>query len=429
MRRLRPPGDKPRSRSLSIHTRLFLSFGGALALCSALMVAVIYVGIRYLPTYDLVTPALLTPQPSGTAQPYRPAQDPTQPYRPAQEPAPDPAHLVPAEEMTPRQTHVLPGMVRTKEDVWHLVLAVSIGGVVLVMGIGLAAGRLLSRRLLAPLGTINRAAAKAGEGDLAYRINAQGPQDELKQLADTFDTTLARLQESFAAHQRFAANASHELLTPLATNRAILQIAAADRSGKQFAELLPMLVDTNERNITIVNELLQLAAADQVHYDTEAVDLAALTAEALAEQRSRTPGVTFVEELPGGAAPECEVVGNEALLHRVVANLLDNARVHNIPGGPVRVAVRAETAPDSQDMSRAVVLEVDNAGSGVDPATVDRLFEPFYRSRPRVSSDRGHGLGLAIVRSVVRAHRGTVTAEANATGGLLVRVSLPAFRT
>ncbi|MFF8018561.1 ATP-binding protein [Streptomyces sp. NPDC007929] len=427
MSRLRPPDDRPRpqfrfrprSRSLSIHTRLFLGFGGALALCSALMVTIIYVGIRYLPTYDLAAPALLTPHPSGTTQPYQPTQGPTV----------DPGRLVPAGETAPSKTLDLSGMVRTKEDVWHMVLAVSTGGVVLVMGIGLAAGWLLSRRLLAPLGTINKAAAKAGEGDLAYRINAQGPQDELKQLADTFDTTLARLQESFAAHQRFAANASHELLTPLATNRAILQVAAADRSGRQFAELLPMLVDTNERNITIVNELLQLAAADQVRYDTEAVDLAALTAEAVEEQRTRTPGVTIVEELPGGATPEHEVVGNEALLHRVVANLLDNARVHNIPGGPVRVAVRTETAPDGPDMSHAVVLEVDNPGPGVDPATVHRLFEPFYRSRPRVSSDRGHGLGLAIVRSVVRAHRGTVTAEANATGGLLVRVTLPTPRT
>ncbi|MFC8093415.1 sensor histidine kinase [Streptomyces sp. NPDC057301] len=417
MRRLRPSGGRP--RALSIHTRLFLGFGGALALCSALMVTIIYVGIRYLPTYDFTTPVILSPQPSGTTQPHQPTHGPTV----------DPDGLVPAEKMTESETLDLSGLVRSKEDVWHMVLAVSTGGVVLVMVIGLAAGWLLSRRLLAPLGTINKAAAKAGEGDLAYRINAQGPHDELKQLADTFDTTLARLQESFAAHQRFAANASHELLTPLATNRAILQVAAADHSGKQFAELLPMLVDTNERNITTVNELLQLAAADQVRYDTEAVDLAALTAEAVEEQRSRTSGITIIEEFPDGATPGCEVVGNEALLHRVVANLLDNARVHNIPGGPVHVAVRTATGPDTKAMSRTVVLEVDNAGPGVDPGTVDRLFEPFYRARPRVSSDRGHGLGLAIVRSVVRAHRGTITAEANATGGLRVRVTLPTAGT
>ncbi|MFQ3561850.1 HAMP domain-containing sensor histidine kinase [Streptomyces gramineus] len=417
MRRLRPPGGRP--RALSIHARLFLGFGGALALCSALMVTTIYVGIRYLPTYDLAIPATLAPQQPGTTRPHQPAQDPTLEL----------GGLLPAGQTTRGEALNLSGLVRSKEDVWHMVLAVSTGGVLLVMTIGLAAGWLLSRRLLAPLGTINEAAAKAGEGDLAYRINAQGPHDELKQLADTFDTTLARLQESFAAHQRFAANASHELLTPLATNRAILQVAAADHSGEQFAELLPMLVDTNERNITIVDELLQLAAADQVRYDTEAVDLAAVTAEAVEEQRVRPSAVTIVEALPDGAGTGCEVAGNQALLHRVVANLLDNARVHNIPGGPVHVAVRTETGPGSGATPRTVVLEVDNAGPGVDPATVDRLFEPFYRARPRVSSDRGHGLGLAIVHSVVRAHRGTVTAEANAMGGLRVRVALPTAGT
>ncbi len=122
----------------------------------------------------------------------------------------------------------------------------------MVLGVGLVAGWLLSRRLLAPLHTISRAAAKAGEGDLTYRIDAQGPHDELKQLADTFDTTLGRLRRSFASHQRFAANASHELLTPLATTRAILQMADGDTSKEEFAELVPMLRETNERNIRVV---------------------------------------------------------------------------------------------------------------------------------------------------------------------------------
>ncbi|WP_413100055.1 sensor histidine kinase [Streptomyces sp. Inha503] len=284
----------------------------------------------------------------------------------------------------------------------------------------------LSRRLLAPLAAISKAAAKAGEGDLAYRVNAQGPLDELRQLADTFDATLNRLQESFEAHRRFAANASHELLTPLATNRAILQVAAADPTGGEFTELVPMLVETNERNITIVTELLHLAAAGQVQYDADPVDLAALTAEAIEERRTQAPGIEITEDLPADPGVAYEMAGNEALMRRVVANLLDNACVHNVPQGSVHVTVRAHAGPGGHSCTGALVLEVANAGPGVDPDTVDRLFEPFYRATPRVATDRGHGLGLAIVRSVVHAHRGTVTAEANASGGLRVRATLPA---
>ncbi|MBQ1092804.1 HAMP domain-containing histidine kinase [Streptomyces sp. B93] len=370
------------------------------------MVTIIYVGIRYLPTYDFAAPYALPSASPGSS----PSQGPPTDGR-----------------VRETRTVDVSGLVRDKEDVWHTVLAVSIGGVVLVMALGLGVGWQLSRRLLAPLAAINEAAAKAGEGDLAYRIGAQGPRDELKQLADTFDTTLDRLQESFEAHRRFAANASHELLTPLATNRAILQVAAADPGGGGLAELVPMLVETNERNITIVKELLQLAAAGQVRYDAAPVDLAALTAETIEELRTRSPGIEITEDLPGCPGAGCETAGNEALLRRVVVNLLDNACAHNVPEGWVHVALRARPAdPAARGPGGALVLEVDNAGPGVDPDTVDRLFEPFYRAVPRVDSDRGHGLGLAIVRSVVRAHRGTVTAEANASGGLRVRVTLPA---
>ncbi|GGW95930.1 sensor protein CutS [Streptomyces malachitofuscus] len=380
------------------------------------MVTIIYVGIRYLPTYDLAAPYAV-PRPSPvTAQPYPPVRGPQV----------SPDQPVTDEVRQASRTADITGLVRDKEDVWSTVLAVSVGGVTLVMLLGLGVGRHLSRRLLAPLAAISKAAAKAGEGDLAYRINAHGPKDELRQLADTFDTTLRRLQESFEAHRRFAANASHELLTPLATNRAILQVAAADPGGKEFAELVPMLVETNERNITIVNELLQLAAAGQVRYDADPVDLAALTAEAIEELRSQAPGIEITQDLPDDSGADCEMAGNEVLMRRVVANLLDNACVHNIPQGSVHVSVRTESDPASGIFADTLVLEVDNAGPGVDPDTVDRLFEPFYRARPRIAGDRGHGLGLAIVRSVIHAHRGTIGAEPNASGGLRVRVTLPA---
>lgn len=389
-------GRGPRRRTPGIHGRLFLWFAGALGASGILMVAVIYMGIRFVPTYDLTTPVNA---PSGD-----PGQAYAQPVSPGQR-----SGFAAADQG---------GKVRTKEDVWATVLAVSVTGMLLVMAAGLAAVWFLSRRLLAPLHTISQAAAKAKDGDLRYRINADGPDDELKRLADTFDAMLVRIEGSFAAHQRFAANASHELLTPLATTRAILQVATDDSTGEELAELAPMLVETNERNITIVKALLELAEADHAQFDPGPVDLAALAAGAAGERAPRAEaegvGLGLETETEG-----CAVSGNSTLLRQLVLNLLDNALTHNVPQGSVRLAVHRDTA---------VVLEVANTGPRVDADLVDRLFEPFYRVRTRLAGDRsGHGLGLAIVRSIAVAHHGSVTATANPDGGLTVRVELPPF--
>ncbi len=360
------------------------------------MVTVIYIGIRFVPTYDLTTPV------------NAPSGDHGQAY----------AQPVPPGQRSGFAAADQGGKVRTKEDVWATVLAVSVTGMLLVMAAGLAAVWFLSRRLLAPLHTISQAAAKAKDGDLRYRINADGPDDELKRLADTFDAMLVRIEGSFAAHQRFAANASHELLTPLATTRAILQVAANDSTGEELAELAPMLVETNERNITIVKALLELAEADHAQFDPGPVDLAALAAGAVGERAPRAEA----EEVGLGLETEtegCAVSGNSTLLRQLVLNLLDNALTHNVPQGSVRLAVHRDTA---------VVLEVGNTGPRVDDDLVDRLFEPFYRVRTRLAGGRsGHGLGLAIVRSIAVAHHGSVTATANLDGGLTVRVELPPF--
>ncbi|MDG4858618.1 HAMP domain-containing sensor histidine kinase [Streptomyces sp. T-3] len=387
------------ARTLSIHTRLFLGFAAALAVSAALMVAIIYSGMRFLPTYDFQDTVVMDPNvPHQSAQTGRP---------PTPTDSPLPENVRPGKRID--------GAISSKEDVWNTVLWLSVGGLLLVMVIGLVVGWRLSKRLLAPLGIISQAAAKAADGQLQYRINAQGPADELKQLADTFDTMLARLEESFAAHQRFAANASHELLTPLATTRAVLQVAAADPSGEEFAELAPMLVETNERNITMVKALLDLAAAEHTPFDPEPVDLADLAETTTAEREAQAAEAGM--RLETDTEADCTVSGNTTLLRQLLLNLLDNALTYNVPGGSVHLAVVRE---------RQVVIEVENSGPHVDEAVAQRLFEPFYRLQPRVTSDRsGHGLGLAIVRSVVHAHHGTVTARANPGGGLTVRVEIP----
>lgn len=395
-RRFCRPGRPRRSRS--IHARLFLGFAGALAVSAVLMVAVIYAGMRFVPTYEFEDTVVIS-DPGGPRQAPR-----------SVEPFPG-ASVPPGVTPGPRAE----GTIRSKEDVWNTLLWLSVGGLVLVTAIGLAVGWRLSKRLLAPLGVIGRAAAKAAEGQLQYRIDAEGPADELKQLADTFDTMLARLEESFAAHRRFAANASHELLTPLATTRAVLQIATADPSGEEFAELAPMLVETNERNISVVHALLALAAAEHAPFDPEPVDLAALAADVVAERAAQAATARVRVEVDAG--PGCTVPGSTTLLRQLLLNLLDNALAYNEPGGSVRLAVLR---------GDGVVIEVGNTGRQIDDLVARRLFEPFYRQDSRVTSDRsGHGLGLAIVRSIVHAHHGTVTAHANPGGGLTVRAGLP----
>ncbi|WP_246150625.1 ATP-binding protein [Streptomyces qinzhouensis] len=362
------------------------------------MVAVIYTGMRFVPTYDFRDTVVVWDAEKPGSAPRTGESFPEADAEPG---------IVPG---TP-----VDGSIRSKEDVWNTVLWWSAGGLLLVTAIGLTVGWRLSHRLLAPLGVISRAAAKAADGQLQYRINAEGPADELKRLADTFDTMLARLEESFTAHQRFAANASHELLTPLATTRAVLQIATADPTGEEFAELAPMLVETNERNITIVKALLELAAADHAPFDPEPVDLAALATAAAAERSARATAAGL--RLRADTGPGCAVHGSTTLLRQLLLNLLDNALAYNEPGGSVRLTVLRENG---------IVVEVENTGPRLDDLVAQRLFEPFYRQRSRVTSDRsGHGLGLAIVRSVVHAHHGTVTARANPDGGLTVRAELP----
>lgn len=382
----------PGIRRLSIHTRLFLGFAAVLLLSGTLMVATVYLGMRYLPAYDLATPGFRAPRSAGDL-----------PSPPLVEP--------------PVDTYADTKAVRSKEDVWATVLTVSVLGATLVAALGLLAGWLLSRRLLAPLHTINQAAARAGEGDLAYRINAQGPADELRQLADTFDHTLARLERSFEAHQRFAANASHELLTPLASTRTALQVAAQDDSGTELAWMAPRLRAANDRSIEIVHGLLQLAGAEHARPGAEPVDLAALTGQVCAElaPQAEAAGLTLETDL----RPCHPVAGNTALLRQLPHNLLANALAYNTPHGWVHAAVHAG--------GEALTLEVSNSGPSVDPQHADRLFEPFYRASPRVRSDRtGHGLGLAITRAIVQAHHGTITATARPEGGLVVRADFPA---
>jgi two-component system sensor histidine kinase VanS len=287
---------------------------------------------------------------------------------------------------------------------------------VFLLAFGLVGGWLLAGRMLAPLSRITDATRMAGNGSLSHRIQLEGRKDEFRELADSFDTMLARLEAQVAEQQRFAANASHELRTPLAVTQTLLDVARNDLN-RDNGELVDRLHAVNTRAIDLTEALLLLSRADQRSFAREHVDLSLIAEEAtetllaFAEER----GVTI--ETSGDVTP---TIGSHALLLQLTTNLVHNAIVHNLPEqGTVWVTTSVHP--------KGVVLTVENTGEKLTPQLVFTLGEPFLRGTRRIRTEHaGVGLGLAIVKSITQAHDGTLTLTPRAAGGLCVTVQLPA---
>jgi len=356
---------------LSVRLKLTLSYAGFLLLAGALLLATVWVFLlRYVPD-------------------------------------------VPAQERGPGL--LLPGP--SRDDLLRAFAPRAAEVLAFLLVFGLVGGWIVAGRMLAPLARIRDATRLAAKGSLSHRIELEGRQDEFRELADTFDAMLARLEAHVAEQRRFAANASHELRTPLAITQTLLDVASNDPdrdSGQRYERLRAV----NARAIDLTEALLVLSRADQRSFTREHVDLSLLADEAtetllpLAEKR----GVTV--ENSGDITP---TVGSRALLLQMTTNLLHNAIVHNLPEhGSVQVntAVRGGFA----------VLVVENTGEELTPRLVSTLTEPFQRGTERIRrDDAGVGLGLAIVRSIVQAHDGTLTLTPRTAGGLCVRVHLPVW--
>ncbi|GAA3389907.1 HAMP domain-containing sensor histidine kinase [Streptomyces roseoviridis] len=283
--------------------------------------------------------------------------------------------------------------------------------------IAFAFGYAMAGRVLSPLGRITRTARQVAGSDLSRRIELDGPDDELKELADTFDEMLERLERAFGAQQRFVANASHELRTPLAINRTLLEVQLSDPEAPvELQQLGKTLLATNERSEQLVEGLLLLARSDNEIVERKPVDLAEVASRAMDQVRAEAEakGVEF----RGERAPAV-VQGNGVLLERIALNLVQNAVRYNVPEeGWVEVTTATGNGQ--------AVLEVSNTGPVVPAYEIDNLFEPFRRLRQeRTGSDKGVGLGLSIARSVARAHGGRIIAEPREGGGLVMRVTLP----
>jgi two-component system, OmpR family, sensor histidine kinase VanS len=360
-----------RAPGLSVRLKLTLSYAGFLVLAGALLLALWALLLRYFPHVSIISTTR-----GGIGGAFAPGRSGTQ---------------------------------RAFDR-----LAVAVLAFLLVFG--LVGGWILAGRMLAPLTRITDAARVAANGSLSHRIRLEGRKDEFRELADTFDTMLARLESHVAEQQRFAANASHELRTPLAITQTLLDVASND-PNRDTGELVALLHAVNTRAIDLTEALLLLSRADQRSFSRDEVDLSLLAEEAtetllpLAEKR----GLSI--ETTGDLAPTS---GSHALLQQMTTNLVHNAIVHNLPEhGTVWVTTRA--------LPQTVVLCVENTGEKLTPQLVSTFAEPFQRGTKRIRTDQaGVGLGLAIVKSITQAHDGSLTLVARPGGGLCVTVHLPA---
>ncbi len=307
-------------------------------------------------------------------------------------------------------------MVRSHADLLRAFAPTAAIVLAFLLVFGLVGGWLLAGRMLAPLTRITEATRTAANGSLSHRIQLEGRGDEFRELADAFDTMLARLEAHVAEQQRFAANASHELRTPLAITQTLLEAARNDQN-RDTGELVGRLHAVNTRAIGLTEALLLLSRADQRSFNREQVDLSLIAEEAaetllpLAEKR----GVAV--ETSGNITP---TVGSHALLLQLSTNLLHNAIVHNLAErGTVWVTTGAH--------AQSAVLTVENTGEKLSPQLVATLAEPFQRGTRRIRTDHaGVGLGLAIVKSISQAHDGNLTLAPRPDGGLRATVELPA---
>jgi signal transduction histidine kinase len=277
-------------------------------------------------------------------------------------------------------------------------------------------GWLVAGRALRPLRTITNAARDISASSLHKRLALDGPDDELTQLAKTFDDLLARLEGAFDAQRRFVANASHELRTPLTLERTLVEVALADPTATvaTLRATCERVLAAGEQQERLIEALLTLSRSQRGLDHRENFDLATVVADVLAVRYPEAEQRQLRLDLKLAPTP---VAGDARLAERLVANLIDNALRHNQPGGQVEITATAREGTS--------VLTVSNTGPVVPPAEIDRLLQPFQRLTERNSGDDGLGLGLSIVHAIAIAHGATLVARARTDGGLAVDVSFP----
>ncbi|WP_440102057.1 sensor histidine kinase [Streptosporangium sp. H16] len=378
------------SRRVSVRLRLTLVYGSLF-----FGVGVVLVGVNYLFVRDVLSrPSKMTIQgvPEALA---------------ALKPSAQPSVMMSVPKDTLFLRAVSDARAQYREDVMGSMLQWSLLAVAIVGVAGLGIGWIVARRAMAPLQTMTEAARRLSESTLHERIALGGPRDEIRDLADTFDSMLERLSRAFDSQRRFVANASHELRTPLAINRALLQVSMTDPElPRQVRTVGTELLNANARQERLIEGLLLLAQSEREPAERLPVDLAELAASAMAS----------VPETTADLRP-APAEGDPVLLERMIGNLLDNAVKYN----DERALVLLRTRSDRWGS----VVTVENTGRVVPAGRVEDLFEPFRRlDHDRTGSAGGAGLGLSIVRAIAQAHRGSAEARPRPGGGLVVTVRL-----
>jgi len=303
-----------------------------------------------------------------------------------------------------------------KTDLSHQLLWSAVAlSIMALISVGL--GYYVAGRVLRPVRTITRTARAISAHNLSERLALEGPDDEFKELGDTLDELLARLQAAFESQRHFVANASHELRTPLTVERSLLQVALADPNPT-----IDSLLDTcrqallaSEQQQHLIEGLLTLASSESGPDDHEPVDLVEIAAQVLL-----TP-LTDIDRLDltiNTTLEPARTEGDPRLLERLLSNLIENAARHNTPHG--RIDITTATT------NRKAVVTVANTGPVIPEHELERLFQPFQRlNGARTRHNNGHGLGLSIVQAITHAHHATLTVRPQPEGGLTIQVTFP----
>ncbi|GGS80822.1 two-component sensor histidine kinase [Planobispora rosea] len=382
----------------TVRLRLTLFYSGLFLVAGVLLVTLIYFLVEYspFPTPPDAPTAPDAPAPPDASAPPGALTPSVAPEPPA---APEPPVADPS--TTPEQ----------QENLRRLLVNSLIALVVMAFA-SMALGWLMAGRVLRPLGEMTATVRHITADRLDRRLAVAGPDDELKELADTFDELLDRLEAAFTAQRRFAANVSHELRTPLTLQQTMAEIALTDPDADtgSLRAVLERLLAAGRHQERLIEALLTLARSQQGLHHRRPLDLAEIAGQALDRRGETGPRVTSVLR-PASAS------GDRALLERLVVNLLDNASRHNVPGGWVEV--------ETSVRSGRPTLRVANSGPVIPPGRVPELLEPFQRLETgRKAVGDGLGLGLSIVAAVVAAHHGELETRALPEGGLEVTVSL-----
>jgi signal transduction histidine kinase len=387
---------------LTVRTRLTLLYTGLFAVCGGIVVAISYALVAHLPTQ--------AQDQQGSSRDSVPAGIAAQCQADHPGPRPDKPLIAQCISYLEHQ-----GAQGQRDLTLSHLLQYSLITVAAVIALAAILGWIISGRALRPLQQITTAARAASDHDLSARVAPTGPRDELRELAETFDAMLGRLQAAFEGQQRFIANASHELRTPLAVMRATIDVVLGNPDStpgdlRGMGADIRAAVDHAEQ---LIATLLILARNERGLSVREQVDLATATEDVL---DTVGPGDRRVH-----ATLEPAVIsGDPMLAERLIANLLDNAIRYNQADGDIWISTRTG-AGGSQ-------LTVANTGPVISLADVGRIFEPFQRLSDRTSHD-GFGLGLAIVASIAAIHGGTATARPRDAGGLSVTVTMPSAGT